>query len=188
MASRCEIVDEEYINELKDKSENENTKKSTEYWKDVFRKWANERNFQANSEEYESDVLDETLSQFYGELRKENGDDYEPDGTSDWLLESNASITGEISKIKSLSKAHHPRNRVLNSRKVLEGKAMQVAERAGQGKATKSILKFDKRRGKSTLVATSLERELHELCVTSCGGCSLSTLAYEGEKNTTKWK
>ena len=83
MASRCEIVDEEYINELKDKSENENTKKSTEYWKDVFRKWANERNFQANSEEYESDVLDETLSQFYGELRKENGDDYEPDGTSD---------------------------------------------------------------------------------------------------------
>ena len=30
MASRFEIVDEEYIKELKDKSENENTKKSTE--------------------------------------------------------------------------------------------------------------------------------------------------------------
>ena len=30
MASRCEIVDEEYIEELKDKSENENTKNSTE--------------------------------------------------------------------------------------------------------------------------------------------------------------
>ena len=70
MASRCEIVDEEYINELKDKSENENTRKITEYWKDVFRKWANERNFQTNLEEYESDVLDQTLSLFYGELRK----------------------------------------------------------------------------------------------------------------------
>ena len=73
------MVDEEYIEELKDKSENENTKKTTEYWKKVFKKWVNERNFQANLVEYESDVLDQTLSQFYAELRKENGDDYEPD-------------------------------------------------------------------------------------------------------------
>ena len=58
MASRFEVVDEEYIEEL-----NENTKKSTEYWKNVFKMWANERNFQANLEEYESDVLDQTLSQ-----------------------------------------------------------------------------------------------------------------------------
>ena len=32
MASRFEIVDEEYIKELKDKRENKNTKKRTEYW------------------------------------------------------------------------------------------------------------------------------------------------------------
>ena len=31
MASRFEIADEEYIEELKDKSENENTKNSTEW-------------------------------------------------------------------------------------------------------------------------------------------------------------
>ena len=31
MASRFDIVDEEYIVELKDKSENENTKNSTEW-------------------------------------------------------------------------------------------------------------------------------------------------------------
>jgi len=59
-------------------SENENMKKSMEYWKNVFKKWANERNFQANLEEYKSDVLDRTLSQFYAELRKENRDDHEP--------------------------------------------------------------------------------------------------------------
>ena len=47
MASRLEIVGEEYIEEVKDKSENENMKKRTEYWKKVFKKWANERNFQA---------------------------------------------------------------------------------------------------------------------------------------------
>ena len=42
MASCFEIVDEEYIEELKDNNENENTKKSTGYWKNVFKKWANE--------------------------------------------------------------------------------------------------------------------------------------------------
>ena len=44
MMSRFEIVDGEYIEELKYKSENENTMKSSEWWKDVFKKWAIERN------------------------------------------------------------------------------------------------------------------------------------------------
>ena len=34
-------------------------------WRNILKKWAIERNFQANLEEYESDVLDQTLSQFY---------------------------------------------------------------------------------------------------------------------------
>ena len=38
MASRFEIVDEEDIEELNDKSENENTNNSTENWKNVFKK------------------------------------------------------------------------------------------------------------------------------------------------------
>ena len=59
MASRFEIVDEEYIEEVKDKIE-KNTKNSTEYPQNVFKKWANERNFQAKKK-YDSDVLDETL-------------------------------------------------------------------------------------------------------------------------------
>ena len=57
MASRFEIVDEEYIEELKDESKIENTENSTEWWKDGFKKWANERNLQANLEEYENDVI-----------------------------------------------------------------------------------------------------------------------------------
>ena len=68
MASCFEIVDQQYIQELKEKSENEKTKKSTEYWKNVFKRWANERNLQPNLEHYQSDVLDRTLSEFYAEL------------------------------------------------------------------------------------------------------------------------
>ena len=44
MASRFEIVNEEYIEEWEDKSENENTKNNIEWWKNVYKKWANERN------------------------------------------------------------------------------------------------------------------------------------------------
>ena len=64
MASRFEIVDEASIEELKDKSENEYTKDSTEWLENVFKKWMNERNLQANLEKYENDVLDQRLSQF----------------------------------------------------------------------------------------------------------------------------
>ena len=63
MASRFEIVDQEYIEELKDRSENENKKNST-WWKNVFKKWATERKLQANLEEHDDDVLDQRLSQF----------------------------------------------------------------------------------------------------------------------------
>ena len=48
-----------------DKSENKNTKNGMEYWRNVFKKWTNERNFQAILEEDKMDVLDQTLSQFY---------------------------------------------------------------------------------------------------------------------------
>ena len=65
IASHFEIVVEEYSKELKDKSENENTMNSTERRKDAFIRWTNERNLQANLEEYESDVFEQTLSQFY---------------------------------------------------------------------------------------------------------------------------
>ena len=51
--------------ELKDKSKNQNT--STDYWKNGFKKWVNEINFQANLEEYESDVLD--LSFVHSEIK-----------------------------------------------------------------------------------------------------------------------
>ena len=79
MASRFGIVDEEGIDELKELSENENTKNSTEQWKNVFVKWATERGKEKTLEAYECVDLDKTLSQFYAEVRKESGEDYESD-------------------------------------------------------------------------------------------------------------
>ena len=64
MASCFKIADKEYPEELKDKSKNENTMNSMEWWKNFFKKWANERNLQANLEEYKNDVLNQQMSQF----------------------------------------------------------------------------------------------------------------------------
>ena len=44
-----------------------------------FQKVGEWKYLQANLEEYESDVLVQTMSQFYARLRKENGDDHEPE-------------------------------------------------------------------------------------------------------------
>jgi len=70
MPFRFEQVDNEVIEELKGKRENENTKKSMEHWKNVFVKWANERKQKQNLEEYEIEALDKALLQFYARLRK----------------------------------------------------------------------------------------------------------------------
>ena len=71
MASRFEIVKEEYIEELKNKSENEHMKNNTECRKNIFKKRANDqRNLQTNLGEYENDVLNQRLSQFQLSIQK----------------------------------------------------------------------------------------------------------------------
>ena len=175
-----EIVDEEYIDELKDKSESENTRKSTEYFKNVFKKCVNERNFQANLEEYECDVLDQTLSQFYAELRKENGNDYEPD----CLKVMQASLQRYV-KSKAYPKSIIRDREFLNSRKVLEGKARKLRAQ-GKGKRPNRSRSLTKEEEEVLWQNGLLGEELHELYLTPCGGYSLSTLAYVGDKNTTK--
>ena len=128
MASRFEVVDEEYIEEL-----NENTKKSTEYWKNVFKMWANERNFQANLEEYESDVLDQTLSQLYAESQKGNGDNYEP-----VCLKVMQTLLERYLKSKSHPKSIIRDRKFLNSRKVLGGKSRKLREQGKRKRPNRS--------------------------------------------------
>ena len=78
IACRFIEADEELIELLKIESENKNTKRSTDYWKGIFEKWARIRGKEEQLERYDFPELNEALSQFYAELRKENGQDYEP--------------------------------------------------------------------------------------------------------------
>ena len=123
MVSGFEVVDEKYIQELT-RAKLKSTKKSMKYWKNVFKKWDNERNLQPNLEDYQSDVLDQALSQFHDELQKENGDDYEPDclKVMERYLKSKASL-------KSIIQGRE----FLNSRKVLDDKNKKPRKQ-GKGK------------------------------------------------------
>jgi len=59
-------------------SKNTNTKKSTGNWMRVFSTWAGVRDIHVKIEEVDPNVLDLILQRFYTEVKKQNGDDYEP--------------------------------------------------------------------------------------------------------------
>ena len=68
-------ADEEFNEELGDTSENKNTKRSTDYWTNIFQQWAKTRGKNMQLESYEVPELNEALAQFFAEPRKENGKD-----------------------------------------------------------------------------------------------------------------
>ena len=75
MASRFVEADEEFKEELGNTSENKNTKRSTDYWTNIFQQWARTRGKNEQIESYEVPELNEPLAQFFAELKKENGKD-----------------------------------------------------------------------------------------------------------------
>ena len=129
MAFRFIKADEELIELLKIGSENKNKKRSTEYWKGIFEKWARIRGKEEQQERYDLfPELNEALSQFYAELRKENGQDYEPDS----LRVMQAALDRHL-RSQNYPKSILRDTEFMSSRKVLEGKARNQRER-GMGK------------------------------------------------------
>ena len=128
MACRFIEADDELIELLKCESENKNTKRSTGYWKGIFEKWAKTRGKEEQLESYDIPELNEALSQFYAELRKENGQEYEPDS----LKVMQAALDRHL-RSKNFPKSILRDTEFLSSRKVLEGKARKLREQ-GMGK------------------------------------------------------
>ena len=130
MLARFSLLTENEINLLADNSKNSNTVKSTNTWLTVFRSWCDGRGIDCNLESYDDNKveLDAVLQRFYGEVRKQNGDDYEPDslavmqnGLQRYLREKNCAysiITDPAFK---------------KSNEVLEGKARKLRSE-GKGK------------------------------------------------------
>ena len=128
MACRFIDADDELIELLKNESENKNTKRSTDYWKRIFELWAKTRGKEEQLESYGIPELNEALSQFYAEVRKENGQDYEPDS----LKVMQASLDRHL-RSQNYPKSILRDTEFLSSRKVLEGKARKLREQ-GMGR------------------------------------------------------
>ena len=114
--------------ELKKLCENKNTNRSTKLWLNVYRSWAEIRKKNKNPEEIFPDDLNQVLKQFFAEIRKQNGKEYEPDS----LRVMQAALH------RYLITKQYPGD-IMNddifreSRNVLEGKARSLRA-AGMGK------------------------------------------------------
>ena len=118
---------EEEIQYLQDLNVNSNTALSTQNWLRRFSKWADERNVIGAIEEIPKGQLDGVLQQFYADLRKKNGEEYEPES----LKVMAASLDRCVKDKCGYSILKDKEFEV--SRKVLNGKAINL-QRKGKGK------------------------------------------------------
>ena len=71
--------DGDELQRLQDKNKNKNTKKSTNTLVNRLQRWQEHKRITGTSLDLNERQLDETLQQFYAEVRKEDGSEYEPD-------------------------------------------------------------------------------------------------------------
>ena len=116
------------IKSLQDSSKCKNTQRSTHGWMKVFSSWAESRGFEKQIELYEPSVLNKTLEQFYTEVRKVNGQEYEPDSLKVMLAALDRHLKDKGFPLSIISGREFA-----SSKNVLEGKARQLRE-AGMGK------------------------------------------------------
>ena len=125
--SEFRTVGEEEIRKLVENNSNKNTIKSTASWLRRFKKWAQQRGLPADIADIAKENLDKVLQQFFAELVKEDGENYEPESLKVMFAALDRHVREKceysILKVKDF----------IISRKVLNGKAIQLQE-DGKGK------------------------------------------------------
>ena len=128
--SRFALLSDEDMAKLSENSKNKNTVRSTNNWVSVFREWAKERGKNDNIEEYVVCLLemDRTLGLFFGEIRRQNGKEYEPDSLRVMQGAIQRYLVDKKCNINILSAVEFE-----ESRRILEGKA-RLLRMNGMGK------------------------------------------------------
>ena len=128
--SAC-TVDRE-IERLKQKNWNKNTTRSTNTWVRRFESWyLQQPRQQAKLEEIPVQELDRVLQEFYCHVRKQNGDEYEPDSLRTMLAALDRHLSGRGCSYSIIKEREFKESRL-----VLNGKAIQLREN-GKGKKSK---------------------------------------------------
>ena len=116
------------LQRLKDKNRNKNTDRSTSNWARRFETWQKQRGITVPLCDASASELDVVLQNFFAELKKKDGTDYEPESLRTMLAAldiffRSSGCKYSIAKDKEFSE----------SRKVLNGKAIELREQ-GKGK------------------------------------------------------
>ena len=72
-------LQEEDLANLRGKNQNQNTPKSTKTWLNVFSEWKGQRYEGKKFEDIPRNELDGIICRFFAEIRKKEGDEYEPE-------------------------------------------------------------------------------------------------------------
>ena len=123
-AKANEITLEYFVESAK----NQNTTKSTNNWVNVYKQWASERGYDQDLEKYSFGEVDIILCLFFAEIRKQNGEDYEPDS-----LRVMQSSLNRYLLDRSYNRNILKDTEFVKSRNILEGKARNL-RKEGKGK------------------------------------------------------
>ena len=126
--NRFDNCNENTIKNYIEKSKNINTTKATNQWIHLYRLWAENKQEVQEIETLSPVELDAILQHFYAEVKKKNGDDYEPNS----LCSMQAGIDRYL-KDKKYKHSIIRDDEFATSRSVLEGKARVLREN-GKGK------------------------------------------------------
>jgi len=116
------------LQRLKDKNRNKNTDRSTNNWARRFETWQKQRGITVQLCEASATELDMVLQNFFAELKKKDGTEYEPESLRTMLAALDRFFRSSGCKY-SVAKDKE----FIESRKVLNGKAIELREH-GKGK------------------------------------------------------
>ena len=130
VVERFSSASEADVKSMMAEASNKNTDKTTSTWLRVYREWAAAKQQIADLETIPPQKLDVVLQQFYAEVKKKNGDDYEPESLAvmqasldrflrennygysivrdDKFCHSNKVLKGKASKLRQLGKGNRP--------------------------------------------------------------------------------
>lgn len=116
------------LQRLKDKNKNKNTEKSTNTWIKKFVEWQQQTGITLCVSEVTTCELDVALQNFYADLKKHDGTDYEPESLRTMLAALDRSFRSNGCKYSIVKDKEFA-----ESREVLNGKAIELREQ-GKGK------------------------------------------------------
>ena len=119
------------IERLIGKNNNPNTAKSTKNWISKYAKWAADNQLETDLTEIPEDEVDGILQRFYAEIRKNNGENYEPES-----LKVMQALLDRYLREKGRTFSILKDRKFDISRRVLNGKAIELQEN-GMGKRKK---------------------------------------------------